>query len=489
MKSKLKVLIPLVATAILASCSGSGSQSTGASTTGYITTPVTIEFEHTSSYSNYIDSYIEAFKEVEPNVTVTNTKTSGSYDTLASNIIQGIPANDYPDLFLGYPDAVMEMINAGVGVRLDTDDYMNNSEYGFTESDNNDIIATYMEEGKSYPVEGVYSLPFAKSTEAMYYNHDALIGLNLSAIDPTINDGNSLTETYINNLTWEELFDKLCPAIVAYNETLPDTEKILQESSEYNTMVVGYASDDNLFITLAEQYGYDYTGLDQSTGTGQILFNNDNMKSLMKTFNKAKNNGYLLTQGTNDDTYTNYSLVNGCSLFDIASTGGVKYQQTDDFVTGVAPLPHAEGHDRKVINQGPSIAILNHKDANRTLATYLFAKFLINETNSKDWAINTGYSPIRYSTLESADWTTYSTEGSTLESLSSLKARVAKYTATSAYVGNALFASPVFKGSSEARTQAGSIVTQVLSLSTEACTDSAVDAIFETAYQNVLKEM
>lgn len=454
---------------------------------------VTIEFEHTSSYSSIIDGFIEAFEKIEPHVTVKNTKTSGSYDDLADSVIQGIPANDYPDLFLGYPDSVVRLMEAGVGVNLDTDQYMRNSEWGFTDDDYNDIIESYMEEGESYPVEGVYSLPFAKSTEAMYYNADILIGLNLSAQDATINDGNPLTDDYIENLTWEEFFDHLAPAIVAYNDTLSDDKKILKTNASYDTFVMGYDSDDNLFITLAEQYGYGYTSLDQTTGTGSILFNDEGngMKDLLKKFNTAKNNGYIRTKGTTTGaTYTNYSFTAGCSLFSIGSTGGAKYQQTDDFVTGVAPIPQAAGMDRKVINQGPSIAVLNHKDDNRTLATYLFASFMLNETNAKTWAINSGYSPIRYSTLESSEWEEYvNVSGVEESSLDALSARVANYVANTDYVGSALYSSPVFKGSAEARTQVGGLVTSVLNLSTAECTDAKIDELFQTAYDNTLKEM
>ena len=43
----------------------------------------------------------------------------------------------------------------------------------------------------------------------MFYNKDVLVGLDLHEIDATINGGNPLTADYFDNITWEELFDKL----------------------------------------------------------------------------------------------------------------------------------------------------------------------------------------------------------------------------------------------------------------------------------------
>ena len=448
----------------------------------FIDTPVTIEFWNTFSYTTQIENIIAKFKEVEPNVTVVNNKQSGGYDDLKSKVIQGFPTNNYPDLVVAYPDHVAEYLDYNKAVDLQP--YMTNADYGWSEADMEDVVSTFLDEGEQYPIPGVYSLPMAKSTEAMYYNEDVLIGLDLSSVDPTINNGDPINATYLNNLTWEELFNKLCPAITQYNNGLAEADKILKTDQDYHA-IFAYDSDDNLFITLAEQYGYDYTAIDQTTGVGQILFNNDDMKNLMKVFNTAYKNGYIMTKGSAGGNYTNNYFTLQNSLFSVGSTGGVKYQVAEGFNVGVARIPQAAGHDPKIINQGPSVAVLNRGDSNRILATWLFYKFLTNEENSLYWALETGYMPIRNSGYESDDYLDYcSTEGKDPYSLELLTAKNASYVGT---VTNYLYTSPVFKGSSSARNAAASVMTQCLTHSN--LTDAALNEIFQKAVDDVLLDM
>ena len=235
-----------------------------------ITEPVTITF-----WSNFNDKYqgrLEHFKtefaKIEPNVTVELKKETGSYTDIKDKVVDNISTQNFPDMFIGYPDSVQEIMQYDAVVQLD--DYMDDPVYGWTEDEKADVIEAYIEEGQGYPLPGTWSLPIAKSTECMYYNRDILIGLDLSAEEPTINEGKPISEAYLNDLTWEELFGKLAPAIVAKNEKLDADHKILKSSSDYTTTVFGYDSDDNLFITLAEQYGYGYTGINEKTGKQKI---------------------------------------------------------------------------------------------------------------------------------------------------------------------------------------------------------------------------
>jgi multiple sugar transport system substrate-binding protein len=464
------------------STSSQSSSSSSAATDYIIKDKTSITFWNNSSYGDQIESIIEAFKAVEPNVTVTNVKQTGSYNDVKDMVVQGIPANNYPDLFLGYPDSVCEIMNYNKVVKLDP--YMDNASYGWTAAEKADIVSSYLEEGQSYPVEGTWSLPIAKSTEAMFYNADVLIGLDLKAQDATINSGKALTADYLNNLTWEEMFNHLCPAITAYNATLADKDKILKTDQTYHG-IISYDSDDNLFITLAEQYGYGYTSVNQTTGVGSLDFNNDNMKGLMKTFNKAAQDGYFLTKGFAGGNYTNTYFTKGNLLFSIGSTGGTKYQLSSDFNVGVAKIPHAAGKDAKVINQGPSVCILDHGDSNRALATWLFYKYFTNQKNNTAWSINTSYSPIRYSVYETDEYADASSEsGKVAKSLELLQAKVNNYVGN---VNNQLFLSPVFKGSSDARTQVGSLMT--LCLQQTAISDTWLKTAFQTAIDNTKLKM
>lgn len=441
--------------------------------------PVTINFWHpfNSKYASVITNFIEEFEEVEPNITV-NLVYQGSYDDIKRQIITGFSAGNYPDIGICYPDQVADYIDYGKAVRLDQD-FINNESYGWTEEDLEDIIPNYLEEGASYTIPGTYSLPFAKSTEAMFYNADVLIGLDLSSVDATINGGNPLTHEYLNNLTWEELFDRLCPAIVAHNATLPVDEKYLHDDKQYHG-VVGHDSDSNLFITLAEQYGYGYTAIDESTGTGKVLFDNEGMKSLMKTFNKAYQDGYFITKGSTWGNYMSSLFTQQNLLFYIGSTDGTEYNYTSNFETGVARIPAAKDGNRHVISQGPSLTILDHSDEARALASWLFCKFMLNKENATTWAIQSDYEPIRYSSYDTYEYKSYLDYLSNSSGSDALLARVHKYCRS---IMDDLYNTCSFKGSSSCIMTVANLVRLCL---VEKNLDEYIDKYFKDALHSCL---
>ena len=463
---------------------GEGASSQVGPSEGGVTeeTEITIWTTYNDTYQQIINNCIAEFEAAHPNIKVNNVKQQGSYDDLKKMCVDGFAVDNYPDIVSAYPDSVADFLNNGKG--LDMTPYMNDPEIGWTEQDFDDIPENIIAAGQNYSIPGTYSLPCSKSTEAMYYNQDVLIGLNLADIDATINGGMPLNDAYFQNMTWEELFDKLIPALDRYDQAA--TTKIIDRTTYADWAWVGYDSDDNLFITLAEQYGYDYTAIDQVTGKGQILFDNDGMKGLMKKFAEYNKNHYFTTKGVIKQN-VNYRSTADAMLFSIGSTGGVKYQFSSDnpHNVGVAPIPHAAGKPMKVISQGPDFAFLDHNNENKAKATWMFYKLFTNTTYNSAWALTTGYSPIRYSVMETKQYLDYANaEGQDPKTLDRLYALNASYAAKAAQY---FFTSPVFKGSSEARNQVGTIYAACVAAG--ANLDAQIDSIFETAVNNTKLKM
>ena len=445
-------------------------------------TEITIWTTYNDTYQTIINNCIEEFEKDNPNIKVNNVKQQGSYDDLKKMCVDGFAVDNYPDIVSAYPDSVADFLNNGKG--LDMTPYMTDPEIGWTEEDFDDIPESIIAAGQSYSIPGTYSLPCSKSTEAMYYNQDVLIGLNLADIDATINGGMPLNDAYFQNMTWEELFEKLVPALDAYDQAA--ATKIIDRTSYQDWAWVGYDSDDNLFITLAEQYGYDYTAIDPVTGKGQILFDNQGMKDLMKKFAGYNANHYFTTKGV-INANVNYRSTADAMLFSIGSTGGVKYQFSADnpHNVGVAPIPHAAGKAMKVISQGPDFAFLDHNSAEKAKATWLFYKFFTNTKYNSAWALTTGYSPIRYSVMETKQYIDYADASSQdPKTLDRLYALNASYAAKAAQY---FFTSPVFKGSSEARNQVGTIYAACVAAGADL--DNQIDSIFATAVANTKLKM
>ena len=444
---------------------------------------ITIWTTYNDTYQAILNACAEELHELYPNITVNNVKQQGSYDDLKNMCVNGFAVDNYPDMVAAYPDSVADFINNARA--LDMTDYMNDPDIGWTSVDYADIPAAYIEAGQQYSIPGTYSLPASKSTEAVYYNQDVLVGLNLSEFDATINGGKALNDAYLKSLTWEELFEKLVPALDAYDQAQDDSHKIIDRTTFADWAWVGYDSDDNFFITLAEQYGYGYTAVNQNTGKGELLFNNDGMKDLMKKFVGYQKNHYFTTKGV-IKTNVNYRSTADAMLFSIGSTGGVKYQFSSDnpHNVGVGRLPSARGGNSSIISQGPDFAFLDHASEARARATWLFYKLFTSAKYNIQWATTTGYSPVRYSVMESEAYQAYadyeSQDEKTLDRLTALNAVYA------ASVSDDLFTSPVFKGSSEARNQVGTIFASCVAADN---LDAAIDGIFQTAIDNTVLKM
>lgn len=430
------------------------------------------------TYQTVINNAIASFKKAHPEYEVRNIKQNGSYDDLKNMALKGAAGGDYPDLIAAYPDSVADFINAGIS--CDITKYMNDPEIGWTEDDINDVPKGYIDEGQNYAIPGTYSLPICKSTEAMFYNRKILVDLDLSGINDEINNGQPLTDDYLQHLTWDELFDVLCPALMEYNETLSADKKILVPGADYqnNWAIVGYDSDDNLFITLAEQYGYPYTSINQQTGKGSVDFVeknddgtfkavSDDYMNLMKKFSKAYANKYFTTKGVVGKN-VNYVFTTGGMLFSIGSTGGVKYQySTNDAEhqdVGVAPIPQVDLDNPKTINQGPSIAFLSRGASEEIMdkhakGAWLLYKEWTSKAYATQWAMNTGYAPIRNSVATSQEFINYSDESKQPDnSLEKLNAKTARYVASNI---DSLFSSPVYTGSSKARNGVSGIIADI----------------------------
>ena len=461
-------LLALMAGMSLASCQ---SREDITYNSGFIKEKTTIDLWTIASQKNQtlLNSYIEKFKKLEPNVKINNVKESGNYNQLAKKAADGFSTNYYPDLIQAYPDAVSDFMYYKKVVKLDS--YMDNHQ----EYSGKELAGDYKD--SKYEDDKTYTIGWSKEEK------DDIVSEFLTE---GINGGNGLTEDYFNNLTWEELFDNFCPKFIEWNDAQPEGAKLLKSDQAYHA-VFAYDSDDNLFITLGEQYGIPYTGIDKTTGKGQALFNNAEYKALLKKWNEYAKKGYIISKGSAGDNYTNEYFTARNTLFSVGSTGGVKYQFDDKnpMDVGVARIPQpaaavnktSEKEKLAIINQGPSLCVLDHGDENRKLASWLFYKFMTNEENALDWAINSGYCGIRTSVLNSEEYKDSCDESRyETKTLDKLMARNGRYIPT---VADILYTSPTFKGSSECRNQAGGIMTYVLS--TKDMTDAALNNKFDEA--------
>ena len=336
-------------------------------------------------------SFVESFKAVEPNVTVelSALEDVGNYNDLQQKFMTGILAKQYPNIVQAYPGHVADYHAQDIAINIQP--YFENKDYGWTAEERAQFN---LSAGQQFGFAGTYCLPFNKSSEVLYYNRDKLIGLDLSSINTNINAGYALTDDYLQNLTWEEIFNVLGPALIAYDEANPDKNLIDKSDSDWS--VIFHEDDANHFITTMKQYNAPYTSVN-SEGKGSVDFVNDQAKALRKTFANAVTDHLLATRWSSGGKYSANQLLCGHSLFAINSTVGASYFYHDEYIAdiGIGHVPYAQGQKRYVVEQGTSLAFLDKGNELQNLASWLFYRHMTSYDNQLTYSLGSGYLPIR----------------------------------------------------------------------------------------------
>ena len=364
----LMLAMLLLACSVFSACSGNGGnggEETKAPTvapdntdapapveTGYDGSAVTIRFYHTMGQNlrDVLTTYIAEFNKLYPNITVEEDQV-GSYNDVRDQIKTEITTGNQPHIAYCYPDHVALYNKAKVVQTLDeliastaevtradgTKEIM-----GLTAEQKADFIEGYYNEGTAFGDGLMYTMPFSKSTEVLYYNKTFFEKNNLKV--PT---------------TWDELYE-VCKKI---------------KEIDPNSVPLGYDSESNWFITMCEQYGSPYTS---ATGD-HYLFNNDQNVSFLEEFNKWYQEGLLTTQGLYG-TYTSGLFVSTDekkSYMSIGSSAGATHQRpaTVDgeypFEVGIEPIPQINASNPKAISQGPSVCIFKKDNVQEVYASWL----------------------------------------------------------------------------------------------------------------------
>ncbi len=395
---------------------------------------VEITFWHTYGEQKgaLLESMIDEFETIYPNVSVT-TSSLDDYDILRQTVGAGIKDKVTPTVTVGYPDHIAGYLTGNAVVPLD--DFIYDETWG-VELD--DFIDAYLVENRQYPGGYYYSFPYSKSTEMMVYNK-SLIADNAAAIEAALGEAFPTDRA----LTWAEL-DLLAPILVADNW---DRENPTAGKCEY---LINFDSPANFFINSVRQWDGGYTNMN-----GDILIDNANTKAMLEYVSDRFADNTFSVPLAFEDSYGSANFIAGDLCMSVGSTAGVTYNipPGGEFEVGILPVPQYDQDHLSAVQQGPNIALLaNSSDAER-LYGWLLIKHLTNAENTADWAMLTGYLPVRYSGYESDEYQAFlgidsPTELRYYESL----AAQAAYLQTSYFAFDPPFAGAV--SSSDARNRA-----------------------------------
>ena len=404
-----------------------------------------------------LETYIGEFNKIYPNITVEHEQV-GSYDDVRDQIKTQINVGEQPNIAYCYPDHVALYNLAGAVQTLD--EYINNPEFGFSAEEKADFIQGYYNEGKEFGDGKMYTLPFSKSTEVLYYNADVFSNPDLVAQGLKV------------PTTWDEM-EEACRILKAYDpQSIP----------------LGIDSEANWFITMCEQYGSPYTS---STGD-HFLFDNETNHAFVKRLNDWFQKGYITTQ-TILGSYTSNLFINQPtadnptrSFMSIGSSAGATHQRPekgDDgnylFNVGITSIPQVDVNNPKVISQGPSVCIFKG-DAQEVAASWLFVKYLTTSVDFQAaFSLASGYIPVIKSVMQNEIFAGKIAAANGGNNISSLSMKVALEQEAAYYT------SPAFNGSSTARDQVGNLVVACVQF-TE--TGAALDAKIKEAFQDAIDE-
>lgn len=473
MKKTISILLVALAVVAMAFAGGGKESKTGAGNNafqvpegGYDGSPVTITFYHTmgSNLSEVLNLYIEEFNKLYPNITV-NASQVGSYDDVRDQISTEITVGAQPNIAYCYPDHVALYNMAGVVATLDN--LIDSKEevvradgsveiLGLTDAEKADFIEGYYEEGRQFGDDLMYTLPWSKSTEVLYYNKTFFDEHNISV--PT---------------TWDEM-EEVCKKIKEIDPT---------------SIPLGYDSEGNWFITMTEQLDSPYT----SAIEPHYLFDNEVNRDFIKRFRSWYQKGYLTTQ-TIYGAYTSGLFVAETgtrSYMSIGSSAGATHQRpTKDasgnypFEVGIATIPQANPSSPKVISQGPSVCIFNKSNPQEVVASWLFVKFMTTSVDFQaEFSMTSGYVPVLKSVADHPVYKEFVSKANGGDYISALAAKVCLAQQAAYYT------SPAFNGSSTARSQVQELLAKCLSATFTGDEDAAIkkafqDAIDECEYQN-----
>ena len=356
MKVSKKLLVCLLALGLMTGCSNKKTNEAPTQTeiVTDITSPVEITFWHAMSgvQEESLKKLTDNFMAENKNITV-NLQNQSSYQDLQQKLTATTASpKNLPTLTQAYPDWMLNPISDGLVLQLDN--YINHDKIGF---DNyNDILPSFRESSKINNV--IYSIPFNKSTEILWYNKTLFNELGLKV--PT---------------------------------TMDEFTNVAKEiKSKKNIVGGGFDSLSNYYVTYLKNEGVIFDSKFDPTSQASVKAVNYYLDGIKQ--------GYFRMAGTDkflSGPFANETL--GMFVGSNASESFITNGVNGKFDIGVAPYPA-----KYKMQQGTDLFIFSNATAEQQTAAFEYLKFLTTTDNQITWAKETGYIPVRTSALESDEY-------------------------------------------------------------------------------------
>lgn len=450
---------------------------------------------------------IKAFNVEHPNIHV-NTSYHGSYGNIATDIKDGLKVGSIPTIASTYADNVAYY--DAQHATFDMTKFAENLEA------DKDFNQNYLSVEKSVYGGKYLSLPYSKSTEAFVVNQTLfdLEGAGKAGTDTVDKNGSPVyvapvaKDTKKKYAVPENFYDMIDVARTMKADFPEVFENQLDGDGYFTAVPFCWDSTENMFISLLQNAGIDYTKGTGKTLAEQLLWNSDKAKELVVELKKWNNEGLIATQNqlyitdaqNGYHAYSSDLVKNGKIFMSVSSTAGARYYANDGgFLStlnhGLNWKKGSKAKDAKVISQGPSLTFFRNADEDVNKGAYIFYEFLTNSENSAKLASATSYFPVRESSNNSDVIKNFTSKAGTVTAESLYADKNAAYSGSALKLNeeytanNNYFMSDAFETSSTSRTVVGNLINDVFKA--KATTDEeikkVVDDAFAAAWTNATK--
>jgi len=353
-------LMSLVALIFLGACTSSnGSDGNNSDSEQEI---IELEFWHAMAgpHEAAIEALVERFHLEHSHIRI-NHSFQGSYSDLNTLIASSALADTLPHIGQQTTDNITNYVNDGILIPL-TSFFAE-----LPENDINDIVEVFRD-GIVWNDE-FYSVPFAKSTRVLYVNLDLLAAYNLEI--PT---------------TWDEVIH---------------IAQILRNQDQHQFGMGFENSWAAEFVALTIQHGGEY--IDENTATAR--FADDGGISAANFIMDLYKNDYIRFAG--EDNFLSGVFGNGALGMYIGTSSSFPHVTAavdGDFEWTTAVLPTYQGVAASRFHGNDLVMFNNGMAEEEQQAVWTFMEFVLRPEENAQFAIDSGFIPVRYSAHDHAIW-------------------------------------------------------------------------------------
>lgn len=350
---------------VLAAC-GNGDGETEENGGAGSDEPVEVTFWHAMNgpHQEALTALTEQFNESQDEYVVVE-QGQGGYDELRQSFQAAAASGDLPTMTQLTPTDVPELASNDQLVPL-TDEFLLDN--GFSQETLDDIYDGFLE--SSVFEEEMYALPFSKSTRVMYYNQDLLD--TYEAEVPT---------------TWEEILE------------LGDAMVENEDEAVAMGLENGYEMEWEI---LARQNGAEFYNPEDNT----VDLNGAEAVEALELIDGMFEDGSARTAG--EDGYFSTPFGQGAAALYLGSSAGVPHvaPSAEEINWSTAPLPTYNGTELTLF-AGNDLGLFSSASEEEQAGYVAYMEFLLQTENTAEWAMETGYLPVRESALENTDYVAF----------------------------------------------------------------------------------